>query len=123
MSKQRSGNIPIVYEDAHVLVVDKPAGLTTVRHASERTEFGTRASVFSPRRWLICSTNNIPRRSPVRDLRAVHRLDKETSGLVVLALTAEAERQLGLQFRAHSVGRTYRALVRGTPTKKPSFHT
>src|SRR5581483_3126684 len=44
---------------------------------------------------------------------AVHRLDKETSGLLVLARTAEAERALGLQFRGHDVGRHYLALVRG----------
>jgi 23S rRNA pseudouridine1911/1915/1917 synthase len=43
----------------------------------------------------------------------VHRIDKETSGLVVLARTAEAESKLGKQFRAHTIGRRYLALVRG----------
>ncbi len=46
-------------------------------------------------------------------LRAVHRLDKDTSGLVVFALLSGAERELGKQFRAHTVGRRYLALVRG----------
>src|SRR5262249_20602680 len=46
-------------------------------------------------------------------IRAVHRLDKETSGLVVFARNVEAERHLGGQFRAHSVERTYLAVVRG----------
>ncbi len=45
----------------------------------------------------------------------MHRLDKETSGLVVFALTAAAERDLGKQLRAHTVGRRYVALVRGHP--------
>jgi 23S rRNA pseudouridine1911/1915/1917 synthase len=46
-------------------------------------------------------------------VRAVHRLDKETSGLVVFARTIAAERHLGRQFRAHTVERCYRAIVRG----------
>src|SRR5439155_9104941 len=52
-----------------------------------------------------------PGRQP--PVRAVHRLDKETSGLVVFARTVEAERQLGQQFRAHTVERSYLAVVRG----------
>ena len=48
-----------------------------------------------------------------RERRAVHRIDNETSGLVVFARTAEAERRLGGQFRAHSTERLYLALVRG----------
>jgi 23S rRNA pseudouridine1911/1915/1917 synthase len=51
-----------------------------------------------PRRW---------------DIRPVHRIDKETSGLVVFALTPLAERRLDGQFRQHSVERRYLALVRG----------
>ena len=46
-------------------------------------------------------------------MRTVHRLDNETSGLVVFARTAEAERHLGRQFRAHTTDRLYLALVRG----------
>jgi 23S rRNA pseudouridine1911/1915/1917 synthase len=46
-------------------------------------------------------------------VRAVHRLDKETSGLVVFARTVAAERNLGEQFRAHRVERCYLAIVRG----------
>jgi 23S rRNA pseudouridine1911/1915/1917 synthase len=46
-------------------------------------------------------------------MRAVHRLDKDTSGLVVFARTVEAERHLGRQFRAHRIERVYRAVVRG----------
>ena len=50
---------------------------------------------------------------PPGRVRAVHRLDSDTSGLVVFARTAEAERELGRQFRAHSTDRLYLALVRG----------
>src|SRR5262245_64620285 len=48
-------------------------------------------------------------------VRAVHRIDKETSGLVVFARTAAAETHLGGQFRAHATERLYLALVRGRP--------
>jgi 23S rRNA pseudouridine1911/1915/1917 synthase len=48
-------------------------------------------------------------------VRAVHRLDRDTSGLVVFALTPEAERDLGRQLRAHAAERRYLALVRGRP--------
>src|SRR5581483_5463117 len=54
-----------------------------------------------------------PRKLP--GLRKVHRLDKLTSGLVVFARSALAERELGLQFRAHTVDREYLAVVRRRP--------
>src|SRR5207253_10521151 len=56
-------------------------------------------------------------------LRIVHRLDKETSGLVVFARTADAERDLGRQFKAHTVIRRYLAIVPGrvSPRRIESF--
>jgi 23S rRNA pseudouridine1911/1915/1917 synthase len=48
--------------------------------------------------------------------RAVHRIDRDTSGLVVFARTVRSERHLGEQFRKHSVHRRYLALTRGIPT-------
>jgi 23S rRNA pseudouridine1911/1915/1917 synthase len=53
---------------------------------------------------------------PPGKVRAVHRIDKETSGLVVFARTVAAERHLGQQFRAHSTERLYLAIVRGKAT-------
>jgi 23S rRNA pseudouridine1911/1915/1917 synthase len=103
--------------DKDVLVVEKPAGLTTVRHASERAEFGDRAQRFLPTTLLELLTTQLAGRQKGR-LRAVHRLDKETSGLVLLARTAEAERGFGLQFREHDVERSYLALVRGRATNQ-----
>ncbi len=103
--------IDICFRDAHILVVNKPAGLTTVRH---RDEVDARSQKFMPPslvdllpKLLGWAGTGHPR------IRAVHRLDKETSGLVVLALTPDAERHLGNQFRDHSTGREYLALVRG----------
>jgi 23S rRNA pseudouridine1911/1915/1917 synthase len=109
---------PIIrYADAHIVVVDKPAGLTTVRHAEERKEFGQRAQKYLPPTLVDMLPQLVDRNRPRRRgrIRAVHRLDRDTSGLVVFARTDEAERELGKQMRAHSVGRKYLALVRGQP--------
>jgi 23S rRNA pseudouridine1911/1915/1917 synthase len=118
---QREGTAPrpahgiaIRHVDAEVVVVDKPAGLTTVRHADEAAEFGARARRFLPPTLVDLLPGLLPDQGSKRGrLRAVHRLDKETSGLVVLARTPAAERALGQQFRSHGVGRHYAALVRG----------
>lgn len=105
----------IRYADKHVVVVDKPAGLTTMRHAAEAAEFGPRAQRFLPPTLADLLPDLLARRSPNEriSIRAVHRLDKETSGLVVFARTAAAERHLGRQFRAHTIERRYLAVVRG----------
>lgn len=105
----------IRYADKHIVVVDKPAGLTTMRHAEEVAEFGKRAKRFLPPTLADLLPDLLARRSPDKKtpVRAVHRLDKETSGLVVFARTVEAERHLGKQFRAHTIERQYVAVVRG----------
>jgi 23S rRNA pseudouridine1911/1915/1917 synthase len=104
--------IVVRHVDGAVVVVDKPAGLTTMRHADEAAEFGPRGKRFLPKTLA----DHLPRLIPgVGRLRAVHRIDRDTSGLVVFARTPEAERHLGRQFRAHTVGRRYLAVVRGTP--------
>jgi 23S rRNA pseudouridine1911/1915/1917 synthase len=107
-----SGPAPVVrHADAQVVVVDKPAGLTTMRHAEDVAEFGARARRFLPSTLADLLPGLLGAgRQPVR---AVHRLDKETSGLVVFARTVQAERDLGRQFRAHSTERLYLAVVRG----------
>jgi 23S rRNA pseudouridine1911/1915/1917 synthase len=106
------------YADEHLVVVEKPAGLTTVRHAQEVESLGKRAKKFLPPTLVDLLPAVLAHRggepSRVSDkvkgrIRAVHRIDKETSGLVVLARTAEAESRLGKQFRAHTIGRKYLA--------------
>jgi 23S rRNA pseudouridine1911/1915/1917 synthase len=105
--------------DKQVVVVDKPAGLTTVRHAHEAAEFGARARRFLPPTLADLLPDLLaPGRRGTPRVRAVHRLDKETSGLVVFALTPEAERDLGRQMRAHATERRYLALVRGRPASQ-----
>lgn len=103
------------FVDEDVVVVEKPSGLTTMRHPEDVEEQGPRARRFLPPTLADLVPVLLARRpggkwSPVR---AVHRLDNETSGLVVFARTATAESQLGRLLRAHAVERRYQALVRG----------
>jgi 23S rRNA pseudouridine1911/1915/1917 synthase len=107
--------IVVRHQDAQVVVVDKPPGLTTMRHADEAAEFGPRGKHFLPPTLadLLPPLLALGRAGKPPRPRAVHRIDKDTSGLVVFALTAQAEAHLGRQFRAHTIERRYLALVRG----------
>lgn len=102
--------------DEHLVVVEKPSGLNTVRHPLERDwkdqrkELSPTLEDIVPR--LIARAEGRPVKSMPR-LRVVHRLDKETSGLVVFGGTVPAERGLGRQFHAHTVTRRYLAIVPG----------
>jgi 23S rRNA pseudouridine1911/1915/1917 synthase len=102
--------------DEHVVVVEKPPGVNTVRHPAE-LEWSEQRRKLDPTledltHWAIGHQLGRPPKELPR-LRIVHRLDKETSGLVVFARTALAERELGLQFRKHTVVRRYLAVVPG----------
>jgi 23S rRNA pseudouridine1911/1915/1917 synthase len=103
------------YVDEAIAVVEKPSGLTTVRHADEVAEFGQRAKRFLPPTLADVLPAILRARGALQQgrVRAVHRLDKDTSGMVIFALTVQAERELGKQFRAKGVHRRYLALVRG----------
>jgi 23S rRNA pseudouridine1911/1915/1917 synthase len=105
--------IEIVYQDEFVVVVNKPAGLTTMRHKKEVAEFGPRKRRFLPKTLaeLLPSILGLPDRPVI----AVHRIDRDTSGLVVFARTRAAAEHLMGQFRKHKVDRSYLALTRGIP--------
>jgi 23S rRNA pseudouridine1911/1915/1917 synthase len=103
----------IVYQDESVVVVDKPAGLTTMRHREEAAEFGERGKKFLPKTLADLLPGLLG--TPGRPVIAVHRIDRDTSGLVVFARTRGAAEALTRQFRKHTVDRQYLALTRGTP--------
>ena len=103
----------IVYEDDHLVVVNKPAGLTTMRHAHEAAEFGDRGQKFLP--TTLADLLPALLGQPNKPLRAVHRIDRDTSGLLVFARSVSAEKALTDQFRIHTIERRYLALVRGCP--------
>ncbi len=97
--------LAVVFEDADVLVVDKPAGMVVHPGAGHAT--GTLAAAVLAHAPGTAGVGG-PRRPGV-----VHRLDKETSGLLVLAKTAAAYDSLTAQLVARTVKRRYRAVVHG----------
>ncbi|HEX5272484.1 MAG TPA: RluA family pseudouridine synthase, partial [Gemmataceae bacterium] len=119
---QQPEQVVIRHLDEHVVVVEKPSGINTVRHPAERA-WTQRRKALSPTledivpRLIQKQEGRIQKGPPPR-LRVVQRLDKETSGLVVFARTVAAERGLGKQFHAHTVHRRYLALVRGFVPKQ-----
>lgn len=132
----RADDVKIVHVDDAVVVVEKPAGLTTTRHAEERDWPARRRQVQPTLDELLPTVvqrfidgrsrraptprSGPPRRGEERTgprrlppVRAVHRIDRETSGLLVFARTVPAERILAEQFRAHTTQRRYLAICVG----------
>jgi 23S rRNA pseudouridine1911/1915/1917 synthase len=101
----------VLHLDADVAVVRKPAGLLTVPFAGgERSE---RETLLSLARVAVRRLDTIRGQEPNPSLRAVQRLDKDTSGLVVFARNVRAQRRLQEQLGEHSVTRRYLAVVHG----------
>ena len=134
-------DVRLAYVDEHLLVVQKPAGVTTLRHREE-TDLPPRRKQLQPTldelvmerlaEYLGIRSDTSPKRkhgtsarpterhrgrSRQRDrrlqIRPVHRLDRDTSGLMVFARTPEAERKLIRMFARHDVQRAYVAVVHG----------
>ena len=97
--------LDVVYEDPDLLVVNKPAGLTV--HPAPGHASGTLVNA------LLARVPDLPGIGGTIRPGIVHRLDKDTSGLLVVAKSDEAQRSLSAQLKAHTVVRTYLALVRG----------
>jgi len=95
----------ILHVDAQVVVVEKPSGISTVPY--DEHERGTLDQL------VMETISERGRRAP---LGIVHRVDKETSGVVVFARTVAAKLALKNQFRFHSVGRRYVAIAHGDVT-------
>jgi 23S rRNA pseudouridine1911/1915/1917 synthase len=104
--------LTIVFEDEHLLVVDKPAGL--VVHPAAGNFDGTLVNAL-----LHHCAGQLSGIGDVARPGIVHRIDKDTSGLLVVAKTDVAHEGLAKQFAAHSIDRRYLAIVSGMP-KAPS---
>lgn len=101
--------LDIVYEDEDVLVVNKPAGL--VVHPGHGNWTGTLVNALA---WHLRDNPDYDVNDP--RLGLVHRIDKDTSGLLVVAKTPDAKTHLGKQFFNKTTKREYRALVWGIPS-------
>jgi 23S rRNA pseudouridine1911/1915/1917 synthase len=99
-------SLAVIYEDDSIAVVDKPAGL--VVHPAPGHPHGTLADGLRQRgtTWSLAGGAQRP--------GIVHRLDRDTSGLLVVAKTEAAHRSLALQLQKRTLGRVYWALVHGT---------
>jgi len=116
--RSHTDELTIRHLDDHLVVVEKPAGISTTRHPAER-DWTPRRRALTPTledrlQQAIALKLRVPPHKLPR-LRKVHRLDKLTSGLLVFARSAVAERELGRQFHAHTVERRYQAIVPGQP--------
>ncbi|GAC1311938.1 MAG: RluA family pseudouridine synthase [Vulcanimicrobiaceae bacterium] len=98
--------LDIVFEDAAILVVDKPAGMVT--HPAHGARDGTLVNA------LLAHVADLPG-EPLRP-GLVHRLDRDTSGLLVIAKTDAALAALGKAMMRRAIDRTYLGLVAGIPT-------
>ena len=98
----------IIFEDEHLLVVDKPAGL--VVHPAAGNRDGTLVNAL-----LHHCAGSLSGIGGVARPGIVHRIDKDTSGLLVVAKTDVAHEGLAKEFAAHSIDRRYLAIVSGVP--------
>lgn len=91
-------HIPIIYEDNAIIVIDKPVGLLSVSTAFEKSE---------------TAHGYLKRKYYPRPIYVVHRLDQDTSGVMVFALTEQSLDQLKKRFEKHDIQRRYIAVVEG----------
>ena len=106
MSPNNTPTLSIVWQDEHLLVVDKPAGL--VVHPARGHQEGTLSQLLAGR-----AAGGEPGRAGI-----VHRLDRDTSGLLVVACTEHAHRLLQAALRKRLIEREYLAMVEGRPPSR-----
>jgi 23S rRNA pseudouridine1911/1915/1917 synthase len=136
-----SEDLTIVYRDAHLIVIDKPAGITTQREAREISDHRNQKQATldelvqqailrlppiveeapakpapPPEGFILKRRANAgekPSKPTPPKVRPVHRLDRDTSGLILFALSPAAETKLASMFKGHTIERAYRAVVVG----------
>ena len=104
------GVLDILYEDEHLIVINKAAGV--VVHPSAGHASGTLVN------FLIHHCQDLSGIGGIMRPGIVHRIDKDTSGVLVIAKTDDAHLHLSNQFKQHSVKRQYQCLVWGVPEKE-----
>lgn len=102
-------SLDILHEDSHLIVLNKPAGMLV--HPANGVNVGTLVNA------LLAHCTDLSGIGGVERPGIVHRLDKDTSGALVVAKTDVVHRGLSVQFEQHSITRQYVAVVCGAPTK------
>ena len=93
--------IPVIFEDDDLLLLDKPAGLLTIPgRTPDKAD---------------CLWTRLREAYPADQILLVHRLDRDTSGLILFAKTREAQAELGRAFARRNIEKTYLAVVHGIP--------
>jgi len=111
--------LPILYEDADIVAVNKPAGVMT--HPDGKTTEETVSDWFArryPEAKEVGETQRLQDGTEIRRPGVVHRLDRETSGVLVLAKTPASHALLKAAFQNHEAKKTYLAFVYGVPKAK-----
>lgn len=103
-------SLDILHEDSYLIVLNKPAGMLV--HPANGVNVGTLVNAL-----LAHCRTGLSGIGGVERPGIVHRLDKDTSGILVVAKTDVVHRELSVQFERHSITRQYVAVVCGTPTK------
>ena len=105
-----AGELDVLFEDEHLIVINKAAGV--VVHPSAGHPSGTLVN------YLLHHCRDLSGIGGVLRPGIVHRLDKDTSGILVVAKTDDAHQNLSEQFKQHSVKRQYKTMVWGAPEKE-----
>jgi 23S rRNA pseudouridine1911/1915/1917 synthase len=118
-------DVRIVFLDRHVVVVEKPSGVTSTRHHEEKHWPARRKQIQPTLDEMLPAViaqqegrknvkkKGMGKKNKLPPVWAVHRLDRDTSGLMVFARTIAAQKHLEHQFRKHTTGRRYLAIAHG----------
>ena len=106
--------IPIIFEDRSVIAIDKPRGWMLVPDSWRKTNWNLQTAIDSS----IRADDFWARSRNLRYLRHVHRLDADTSGVMLFAKSEGAMRAMGEMFESRQMEKTYLAVVEGVPREK-----
>ena len=120
--KRHSAEPRVLYADEYIMVVDKPAGMLSVPGKAEsvRSEFSDSANISVEEYF---ANNSKLKTQNSKFLKAAHRLDMDTSGLLVLARTEQAYVELQRQFASRETVKRYEAVLSGVPTQNSKLKT
>ena len=113
--KRHTAEPHVLYADEYILVVDKPAGMLSVPGKAEDSASVSVEEYFANNSKLKIQNSKF--------LKAAHRLDMDTSGLLVLARTEQAYVELQRQFASRETVKRYEAVLSGVPSQNSTFHS